>query len=199
MDSFQLRNEKNQPIDVWVCGKCRLFQPSYCTRQAAEQCCRPSRCRTCDAPIDYLKHGAVKWLDCATCREEHSIERHQAKVDKAVKVPLHEYDREYVCMGDRIVLIDELCDAIESGERDPDDVVWGTAPRKLRFDAGELVWHALEAGAHYDDAYDDIGDAAVARLQRQLDAWCDEVEIVSHFEDQSVVVVITPPEETDAC
>lgn len=47
--------------------------------------------------------------------------------------------------------------------------VWGTEEVEMSFDASSIVSNACEE--MYEDAYDDIGTAAIAEMQHYLDEW----------------------------
>lgn len=78
MEAFELYNENQKPTGVWCCGKCRklVLSPQWTTdskaerstREAAEACCRPPVCETCQqeyTPIFAVSgHG-----ECEKCSD----------------------------------------------------------------------------------------------------------------------------------
>lgn len=55
MNAFELHNEKGEPVGVWCCGKCRLLTLGdglKNTKEYAEQCCLPEKCRYCGKDVE---------------------------------------------------------------------------------------------------------------------------------------------------
>lgn len=59
------------------------------------------------------------------------------------------------------------------------EYVWGTEEIEMSFDAADIVSAACED--MYDDAYADIGDAAIAEMQQYLNRWRDKYGCKSYM------------------
>lgn len=141
---------------VWACSVCMMAARSP---EAAEKCCAPKVCDRCGAARD-LPH----WVICRACRRAEADERLQARIDKAVRVPLAEYDHAYVWLEgqDQGMLVDEWVD-LPADERP--EIAWACEDLGTpKLDAVNLLDDALSD--YHEDAMEDFD---VDALQKVLD------------------------------
>lgn len=157
---------------------------------AADSCCHPQPCQTCDTPI-----ARGSW--CHPCRVKADAARDQRDYDKARKVPLAESDATMVTDGEDFWTRDDVVDddtdhalVAADGTR----FLWSTAPTTASVDlerACDEDW--LEE--HHEDASDWVDWPKI----RQAQALVDEAlkGIVTYHEDRSVAVVLPKEEAGD--
>ena len=73
---------------------------------------------------------------------------------------------------------DDFFDNLDADIAERPIYVWGTSEIELSLDATDIVSTACED--MYDDAYSDIGDAAVKEMQDFLDAWKEKYGVRSY-------------------
>lgn len=155
-------------------------------KQAADECC-DRHCARCGVSV------RVGYTACDACRRTLARDREAALFRKARRVPLDEYDGEYVCFGyDRYVPTD--CAEGEDGDC-VDGVIFAWGCEEIvgpRLDAGGILVDALED--HYEGAIEAVDATA---LQSALDEWCGANRVVSYLRDDSVVVVLPASEGAD--
>lgn len=69
MNAFELFNENQKPTGIWCCGECRrlvLSPKPQSTREAAEACCRPPVCETCNKQFQRSAYDSSG--RCSECR-----------------------------------------------------------------------------------------------------------------------------------
>lgn len=87
MNAFELFNEKGQPTNIWACGKCRSLTLGHGlinTREAAEKCCEPDKCRHCGKDIEHNKPFRV--LAHEECERADRRRKEVERLEKAEEV-----------------------------------------------------------------------------------------------------------------
>jgi hypothetical protein len=184
MNPTELFHADGRSAGVFFCGECKLIYRSG-ELELAENCCKPWKCDTCGAPTEKY------WTACRECRAKVQRDKDQAQWEKAEKVLAKDWDGPvwntaddsyHPDLGD---LIDDwVCDH-ERGEPLPH--VYVCDADTMKFDAERMIEHALEE--HYEDASDDISQAAHEELQQALDAWTDKHGVTSYHPDYKRAVI----------
>jgi hypothetical protein len=175
---------------VYACGEEKGRKAAY---EAAKHCCH----RLCsDCGKDMFEPGkkpGACYTCCEECRNKKFSEAEKSRYDKAKKVSAKEYNGR-LCMNDEF-----FTDWYEIAEKlqedyDLDDLLDGNIPVvyacqdiPFKMYANDIIESALED--HYEDASGQISQKSETRLQRMLDKWCYDQEIVSWECDMGLVVV----------
>jgi hypothetical protein len=191
MNAYPLFMEDGSRAGIWVCGHCRIV---FNDETSAGRCCEVSVCE-CGQPCEPY------WLICGSCRSKKAVARELAVWSAARKLPACEYSGPVYADHDQEIHADVdafLCSWEEFCFDNPGAV--GTSPRAyacvpygLQFDAGEFLEACLQD--HYDEALEEIDDAAVAKLQAFVDAWDREHGPTSYRQDPTTAIV-WPEDET---
>jgi hypothetical protein len=163
MNAQQLNWPDGKPSGVWVCGKCGHIHTSTRPQMAEEfaiACCGQEYCKVCHVPVEARNR-------CEACVEAERVKKAEALFAKAEK--LTDFDGMVCTAGDTYhqSVDDWLCGLDEP----PGTQVyaWCCKPMPLLLDADRLIENAMDD--HHEDAYDQIGRAAIKALQAMLDEW----------------------------
>ncbi len=176
-------NSEDGSKRVWSCADCGGVYGNKTGEETARRCCAEM---LCDCGLRVQKN----YTKCDRCIAEARAAKDQVVFDKAEKIPWREYDGEHV-YSDRQEFypdVDTMVDAEDDPPEEPPRWAWACTPLKLTFDAKDLIYAKLDADDHYDDAMGSISDKDVEELQKSLDTWCDNQNLVSYFPDYSRVV-----------
>ena len=158
----------------------------------AVRCCADRMCNECDVNMGPPVQGKTLWLLCQPCRSKKDSEKESKLYREADKLKLAEYGEGMLYYMDEYYDEEVITDRYSFD--DPPKYAWACTTRTLSFDATDLVSNALENGEHHDDAFDEISDKDMKRLQRFLDAWCNHVDVKSWFPNFNLAILL-PAEE----
>lgn len=189
MNAKELFHADGTSAGIWYCQECRRVAGEG---PMAAQCCRPVICAcgaTCERP----------WTACSSCRDKLAEERRQAAWDKAEKRngwewtgPVVTDDAEGYSDGFWRDL-EELQEWLEDEEMTLADVrVYATRKVEPIWDAASMLEDLCSE--MYEDAAQDVDDAAVAELQAYLDNWLAEHRPTSYEGDMKVALVFPEDE-----
>jgi hypothetical protein len=193
-----------------MCGKCGrvcvsgvfIASEEEALRTAwmlTEECCIPPEekvCSRCGAVGTYSPYTV-----CLACSRQSEAEKEAAKFNAARKLTLAELEAE--TPGAMLTLdgerwhssFDDLVE--EQYENDCSwelpEYIWATEPRRMHFDASDMVESACDEEL-YEDAWDAVAGEAVAELQAYLDKWCDDHTPTSWWQDYGRVIVFSAEE-----
>lgn len=200
METIELTKKGHDDVVAYACGKCGTVAA---TATHADRCCVPHTCSVCGGPTER------SWLKCRECRDKESTAKDQQLYDAATKVPLSDYDHEYVCLhpyGDETSyrLVDDVVTDNEEAPDDAEHVDWAWACSVLpwpRLNAQDMMEAALE-DEHPEDAIEWLD---IDELQKLLDHWMDaQPQGQFYIVDTSRIVLfpdavdpVTPTETAD--
>ena len=200
--------ERTEPYEVYIkgrekvigyaCAKCHRFCSPLiyaCKREDAikaaldhaKRCCANLICNECDKDMGPPK--GVRWLTCQKCRAKKDAERESKLYQEAEKIPLSEYEHDVSYHDGAFLYYESDLDELSS------PYVWACYAVELTMDAAELVNNSLENGEHHDDAFEDVSDVMLERLQKYLNLWCKRVAVRSWQPDLKKAVLLPPQEE----
>lgn len=137
--------------------------------------------------------------DCEAVQQrrlQEAARKEQELIDKAEK---HEPD----ALGNEFIMAqcdlypynegyfsdwEEFFDALDDDITERPVYVWGTSEIKMSLDASSIA--STECEDMYDDAYDDIGDAAIKEMQDFLDEWLKKYGVASYISTTKHVIRI---------
>jgi len=205
-DVYVTHTKTGESVQIigYACAECKLYHSPLvyacneengqkAAHKAAKHCCH----RLCnDCGKDMFEPGKNKgayYTCCPECRTKRSTEQDKIRYGKAKKIPASEYDGR-LCMNDEFFTDwDGIVDHLQQ-EYDLDDLLAGNIPVvyacqdiPFKISAESVIESALED--HYEDAGGQISPKSTARLQRMLDKWCQDQEILSWECDMGVIIV----------
>lgn len=159
-------------------------------------------CEHCGEPLQRGYTSGTAWCNCSAAdkaRRKEATDKEQARIAKAKRVPLSEYQGE--------MLYDDAHETFEStdfaGDLDPEHLYYACDPSSDWIEpAARLVVDDLNnrAADEYEDFEDfHIGPEAVAKLQELCEAWFREhVTLpVLYYPDYNTIVEVPWPERDD--
>ena len=188
----------------YACSKCHMFCSPLiyacgwdngikAAHDHAVTCCADRMCNECNVNMGPPEKNKVHWLLCQPCRSKKDNEKESKLYQEAKKIPLSEYKDTMLYYMDEYYDDEVITDKYSFDE--PPKYAWACDPHDFSLDASDIVSSGLEHGEHHEDAYDDISDKDIKRLQRFLDAWCKHVGVRSWFPNFNLAVLIPPPDE----
>jgi hypothetical protein len=195
---------EEKKIIGYACVECHLYHSPlvYACRdedaakaayEAAKYCCH-RLCKDCGKDMfESGKKPGNYYTSCQSCRDKNFSEAEKARYDKAKKIPAKEYNG-HLCMNDEFYDDwDEITEKLHD-DYDLDDLLAGNIPVvyacqdiPFRIGAINIIESVIED--HYEGAADRITAKSVYRLQRMLDKWCKDQEIVSWECDMGTIIV----------
>jgi hypothetical protein len=180
-------------VMAWACGSCATVYPmrSYPNAyEIARTCCNPV-CTKCDG--ETAQGNAL----CAACRKNAEATKEAVRFERARKIPLDDYQGDYLNFEDATFDVDALDDAqsdrVKRNE-EPMTYAWACAPEEASFDVVSSVADMLEEehpqGSDADVDYN-LLDAAQILVDKAID------KVVSH-RSRSDIAVLLPPFEAGA-
>jgi hypothetical protein len=158
----------------------------------AKRCCANLICSECDKDMGPPK--GTRWLVCQECRAKKDNERESKLYKEAEKIPFAKYEHDFLYYADEFY---EDIDAIQSSFSfdEPPEYAWACYPVDFAMDATDIVSSALESGDHHEEAFEEVSDAMLKRLQKYLDLWCKKASVRTWMPDFKKAVLLPKPEE----
>jgi hypothetical protein len=183
MGPKELTFKGDDQVKCFACSECGQLY-GLLSRDQAMRCCN-WRCDTCGEKTSNFR------TTCNGCQDAQKSIRDVERYEKAKKILWQDYQGMMFRDGEYFQDLDDV-DSHYGDERP--DYVYATVRIDLKFDAGGVLGEALSAA--YDDAYDDLRQSEIDRLQKLLDEWC-EMQGMHWFESNESVAVILPEIERE--
>lgn len=160
-------------MHAYACGNCsKIFSILFDRALALAASCCALHCRSCLR--NYHPPLVGNRRACPDC-EARDDAREQAREDdlfaKATKTPAHQWGGD--CLyddGEYYSSVEALLEHYAENDSEPPQYVWDCDREKLSMSAYNIVEDACEG--HHDNAWWEISDHMMRRLQRYLDTWC---------------------------
>lgn len=202
MNATQLYTANNTPADIWVCQICKKLYGKSLDREpqkAAERCCTPRRCSTCNACLPLRQY----FLKCVSCREKEQGQKKIELFEKSKKYKPSEYNGPVFDRRDR--MFDDLeafFDHYHGNKVFEDELrdgtwVWLAREIKFRPSVSMMLSQAFES--HYDGAADTVSESKVKELEDFVGQWAEQLCIVSYEPDYTQCVVLGGEQENEEC
>lgn len=198
-EPYEVCIKGSDKIIGYACPKCRLFcSPTiyFCkwndalkaARDQAIKCCGPRLCTKCGK--DMGEKRKVHWLACEDCRRKTDAEREKRRFEEAEKIPWEKYEHGFLYYADKFYDdMDSLLDSYDEGEEP--EYVWACYPVDFTMDAQDIVSSEIENQEHHEDAFSEVSDKMLERLQKYLDLWCKKVGVRTWMPDFKKAVLLT--------
>lgn len=178
----------------WMCECGTVYSSEFLSsEESAMRCCTPITCKGCGVTI---VHGAL----CHECNKKRTAEHDDDLYRRAEKILLKDYAGKVVWREgdwgeDGFMSMDEVHDMLEDEPKWALKWAWATTPTELHLNARDVVAQELESQEHHEYAYESISEDRLNKLQRAMDVFCKEANIVSYTPDHSRVVLFDVSEE----
>lgn len=183
-EPIELTRRGSDEVVAYACGTCGNVHQDI---RIARHCHIPHTC-ACGAECE--RH----YIICPACMSRDRTARETKRIAGAARVPLAEYDFEYVWF-----------DGNENGTH-VDDAPEEAAERGETFAWAcyRSAWPHIDATDLIESAFEDYHDAVrerlpVSTLQKLLDEWIASLgECTAYQQDDKRIVDLPPPEDDDA-
>lgn len=175
--------KETKEVTVFACGYCGKL---YYEKEQADFCHADRTCMTCGKVIGKKNY----YLDCEECRIKKAQLKQQEVYDKARKMTLEEYYKEFpeypLVWDDNYYF--EVEDMEYSFEKeDMPKWVWGAKQTISKLDPYSIVEH-FEENTGLEDF--ELGKAEVTEIVEFCNQWNNKHGVEVYYEDTGIVVLL---------